>query len=213
MSLNFIPETGVSAALRPAGLLILLLAAGMAACDESSTEPIDPPAETATLTVDASADWVYVDLKDEPAVVTVTDAGASTAWDIAFQASAVKLNGGASGPGEVAGYCVCANAAATPEAIMAMTATSELADFEAVTTAAIPAAGAWIEDSEEPGGVFQRTPWYRYNLTGTDHQIWPTFNVYLIRTGGEVYKLQIISYYDDAGNPRHITFRSERIDG
>lgn len=192
--------------------LVIAASAAIIGCDESSTEPIDPP-ETATLTVDASTDWVYVDLKDEPAVVAVADPAVSTVWDIAFHTTAVKLNGGESGPADVSGYCLCANAEATAEAIMAMTAASEQADFEAVTSASLPASGSWIEDSAEPGGVFQRSPWYRYNLTGEDHQVWPTYNVYLIRAGGEVYKVQITGYYGATGDPRQITFVSARIDG
>jgi hypothetical protein len=57
------------------------------------------------------------------------------------------------------------------------------------------------------GGVFDEHRWYRYNLTGTDHQIWPTYDVYLIRRGTEVYKVQLVSYYDATGDSRHITFR------
>jgi hypothetical protein len=191
---------------------VLAACAALIACDESTTEPVDPPA-TATLTVDASAGWVYVDLTDEPAVVAAADPAASTTWDIAFQTTAVKLNGGASGPGAVAGYCVCGNAGATAEALMAMTPASEQGDFEAVTVASLPSSGSWIEDAAEPGGVFQQSPWYRYNLTGQDHQVWPTYDVYLIRAGGEVYKVQIIGYYGQTGDPRQITFRSARLDG
>ena len=93
-----------------------------------------------------------------------------------------------------------------------MTAAGERADFEAVGDAAIPPSSAWILDSAEPGGVFKRSPWYRYDLDG-QHTIFPTYDVYLIRAGSEVYKLQIIGYYDAEAKPRYITFRSARIDG
>jgi hypothetical protein len=187
----------------------LLALAALVGCEETSTEPFTP--ETRTFSVDASTDWVYVDLADEPSVVTPGNAATSAGWDIAFQATAVKLNGGESGGG-VAGHCLCANAGAPAEAIRALTPATELGAFEAVTAAAAPRSGAWILDSAEPGGVFKRTPWYRYNLAG-QHQVWPTYDVYLIRTDGEVYKVQITGYYDAEGNPRHITFRSARIDG
>jgi hypothetical protein len=60
-------------------------------------------------------------------------------------------------------------------------------------------------------GVFAQQPWYRYNITGTDNQIWPTFNVYLIKRGNEVYKVQLIGYYGPAGEPRILTMRYARL--
>lgn len=63
------------------------------------------PADVRMLTVDASAgeDWVHVDLVSG----AVVDGSAS--WQIAFSRYRVKLNGGDSGPGSVAGFL-----AATP---------------------------------------------------------------------------------------------------
>lgn len=49
--------------------------------------------------------------------------------------------------------------------------------------------------TDSAGGIFIDSIWYAYNLTGTDHQLWPNYRVYLIQTNGEVYKLQILSYY------------------
>ena len=68
---------------------------------------------------------------------------------------------------------------------------------------------AWTVDSF--GGVFVTSPWYRYNITGTDNQIWPNFNVYLIKDGDAVYKVQIISYYGPTGTSRQITLRTSRV--
>jgi hypothetical protein len=50
-------------------------------------------------------------------------------------------------------------------------------------------------------------PWYRYNITGTDNQIWPTYDVYLVRRGSDVYKVQLVGYYDAGGRSRQITVR------
>ena len=63
------------------------------------------------------------------------------------------------------------------------------------------------------GGVFAQKRWYRYNITGTDNQIWPTYDVYLVKRGTEVYKVQLINYYSASGDPRHITFRYEKVAG
>lgn len=339
--------------MRPAAFA-LAGAALLAGCTE--TGPADVGTDPATLTVDASADWAYVALGESATQVTVTDAATSTGWDIAFNATRVMLNGGAAGPGGVVGYCLCQNAAATEGQIEAMTPAAELGGFEAVTLAAVPAAGsAWesdaldaaitgwysynvtthevsaapsevwkvrgsgsapeyaklhvtdiagatqtdarvtIEYAVQPaaggtmgaaqtavldghagpvrfdfatgavvdtdswdimldgydiringgvsgpggagaaatdedfaavtdasdagthyrgdafGGVFALHPWYRYNLDG-NHTIFPTFDVFLLKRGTAVYKIQIIGYYNTAGDARHITFRYARLD-
>jgi hypothetical protein len=58
--------------------------------------------------------------------------------------------------------------------------------------------------------VFDAHPWYRYNLDG-GHQIWPTYDVFLIRRGDAVYKVQLTSYYGATGDSRQITFRYARL--
>lgn len=118
---------------------------------------------------------------------TVTETG----WDIAFEGYTIRVNGGISGSG---------SAAAVPVEDA----------FEALTDLLEVPSSAYRADSY--GGVFNTHRWYRYNLTGQDHQIWPTFDVYLIRKGDAVYKIQLINYYSAAGEPRHITLRSERVE-
>jgi hypothetical protein len=333
--------------LAPAALLLALSAC---AADELS----NPPASfEGTLTVNASAGWGYASLTDS-ALVAPIDPAASTEWEIAFNATRVMLNGGAAGNGDVAAYCICQNAGATNEQVIAMTAEGELADFEGVDASDIPAAGAFVEDSLVPvmngwyagvgaaatansaksfllrlnndtsfakarvigitapsagnagtvtveyalqvnsaagfgavdtievvagtptyvdlnsgatvteldgwdlrlegwtfkvnggvsgsgkvgvspstaafgeittaalpaqaystdafGGVFNGAPWYRYNIDpGAPNHIHPTFNVYLIRSGNSVYRIQLIDYYGPAGETRRISIRFARI--
>ncbi len=185
---------------------LLCCALALAAC-ESSESPLEPGTPTATLTVDAADGFAYVDLNGGSAnLVSVVDASASDLWDIGFSVTTVVLNGGTAGPGDVVGYCICQNSSATDAQVMAFTAASQLAAFEAVTAAQIPtSAGQWSAD------VFTTQRWYRYNLTGTDHQVWPTFEVYLIKDGDAVYKVQLTSYYGPGGEPRQITFRYARL--
>jgi hypothetical protein len=76
--------------------------------------------------------------------------------------------------------------------------------FDAVTDAG--AAPPQVYQADRFGGVFSRSPWYRYNLDG-NNTIFPTFDVYLIRRGDRVWKLQVVNYYNVAGDARHITFR------
>jgi hypothetical protein len=314
----------------------------------SSGEIEAPPEPTdGSITVDASAGWAYLSLADE-AVVGVTEPTTSPAWDIAFNATRVMLNGGAAGPGGVTGYCLCQNAAASDPDVVAFTAESEAGDFDQVTAAQVPAGASFeaealvpalrgwytgagtaalastgttwllrlddgvgyaklrpvsltaptdaqagqvaLEYAVQPAadqpfgavrtvtldassataldlasgvlgpsvegwdlrldgftirlnggvsgsgiaaattttedfasvataavdsrafqqdgfaGVFNSHPWYRYNLTG-ENIIHPTFDVFLVRRGTAVYKLQLVDYYGPAGEPRRITVR------
>lgn len=332
--------------------LLLAFALPIATACSSDDVIAPPPPVEGTLTVDAAADWAYVDLATGDLVTPTPSANESGAWDVAFNVTSVMLNGGEAGPGGVVGYCVCQNAAATDEQVLDMTAESELAGFEAVT--AVPAGVAWTEDALTPAltgwytgagasaaadpsrtflvrlaggdgyaklhitgiegasatapgtvtlewavqpssdaafgptiaqafdvtaegttlidldpsegvpigtgwdlklegwnvslnggpsgagdvgviptgevfedittafvedvsyrtdsytGVFGDSPWYRYDIEG-DHRISPTFDVYLVKRGTAVYKLQLLDYYGATGNPRQITFRYERI--
>ena len=320
------------------------------ACSSGELQAPPDPVE-GTLTVDASTDWAFASLGDE-SVVSVADPASSAAWDIGLNATRVMLNGGAAGPGAVIGHCLCQNAGASDADIIAMTADGELADFDAVTSADIPAEtsfeseallgaingwytgsgaaaaanpdlawllrlqdgtsyaklrvttlagptadhagqvtlefavqataeaafgptqtitldastlaqvdlntasttpddGTWdlslegftlrtnsgvsgsgavgATPSPEPfaavttaavdsrayqvdgfAGVFASHPWYKYNLTG-ENIIHPTFDVYLVKRGADVYKVQLIDYYSAAGEPRHISFRYAKL--
>ena len=338
------------AARRALGAAIAAAALVAACSSDDVTAPL-PPVE-GTITVDAATGWAYVDLDEGTTVTPTPSAAESEAWDIAFNVTNVMLNGGEAGPGGVVGYCICQNAGATNEQVLAMTAESELADFETVT--AVPAGITWTDDvltpafagwytgsggaaaadpsrtfltrlsggsayakirvtdleaptAATPGtisfeyaiqptsadpfgptlahvttvhesgttlidldpqegvpigtgwdlklegwnivlnggpsgpgqvgvittstpfdevttayiegvnyqtdrytGVFGASRWYRYDLEG-DNRISPTFEVYLLKRGDSVYKIQLLDYYGDTGDPRQITFRYERI--
>ena len=121
--------------------------------------------------------------------------GTATSWDIAFDGWAIRTNGGVSGSGTVK---------AVPDAVTAF------ATIDATYAASAPAA-AYRGDTFS--GVFAAHPWYRYNITGTDNQIWPLFNVYLVKRGSTLFKIQLTSYYSAAGAPRNITVRYAKIAG
>lgn len=339
-----------------AAVCAFLLAPLLACTDDEPTGPED--AGVGTQTIDAAAAWAYVTFAAEGAsTISVNDRSSSSSWDMGFFATSVMLNGGAAGPGGVSGYCVCQNAGATDGQILAMTAETERADFDAVTALQIPVDdAAWQSDALAPvidewfrynptthavtaavekawkvrtasgasyakfhvtslangtqqhageitfeyalqasagapfepvhaatvdvsagavhydleggvvvsgsdewdlrfegydirvnggvsgkasagaslaeesfdaiadasdltashyrgdayGGVFDEHAWYRYNLEG-NHQIWPTFDVYLIRRGGSVYKVQLTNYYSATGEARNITLRYARL--
>lgn len=192
-------------ALRP--LAATVLACSAAACSgDGPTEP--QPSPTATLTADASAGWAFVALGTPATPRTVGDPATSAAWDMGFNATSVMLNGGTDGPAGVVALCLCQNEGATDAQVLAMTPESELADFEAVRAGDVPPAA----DARWSADVFETHRWYRYNLTGT-HQISPTFQVYLVRRGSAVYKVQLVNYYGPAGETRRITFRYAKLAG
>jgi hypothetical protein len=139
------------------------------------------PAEAAT--VDVSSGAVDYDL-DSSAVVT-----GSPAWDLRFDGYDIRVNGGVSGGGSAG-------------------ASLSVESFDAMTDASDLTASHYRGDAF--GGVFEEHPWYRYNLQG-NHQIWPTYDVYLIRRGEAVYKVQLTSYYGPTGESRQITFRYARL--
>lgn len=329
-----------------------LALAALTACSSDDVTAPPRPAEGA-FTVDASTGWVYVSLRDSAVVTPTPSAGESAAWDVAFYATNVTLNGGAAGPGGVTGACVCQNAGATNAEVLAMTPESQRAAFDAVT--AVPAGATFIADvlapaitgwftgtgtsaAADPGKVFlvrladstafakvrvaalqgasattagrvtleyavqpagaaavgptrtldvdvaggvrsvdldtgtltnDATGWdlrldgftirvnggvsgpgkggatpapasfeatttasvqanayrtdsyagafgasryYRYNIGG-DNRISPTFDVYLVRRGAAVHKLQVLNYYSTTGQPRFVTFRYRQIAG
>ncbi|HEY0970651.1 MAG TPA: HmuY family protein [Gemmatimonadales bacterium] len=345
----------IHTAIRRGAVAALLLSVAACGRDEA-TAPITPVAGTAT--VDASKGWAFLSL-ESGSVVTPADPLRSTEWDIAFNGTNVRLNGGEGGAAGVTGYCLCQNSAAAPssEQVLAMTPQSELADFDAVTASALPGASSFTGDvlvpavqewhtgsgatatvsdavwlvrlrdslaysklrvvslqgptAATPGrvtlefatqpsttaplgatrilavdvpatgtvrvdlvdgvtttsstawdlefagwtlrvnggasgrgkvgvyavdtpfaeitdayagdpraysrtdayaGVFADSPWYRYNLRG-DHGVSPIFDVYLVRRGDRVYKVQVIDYYGPAGEPRQISVRYEQIAG
>lgn len=123
---------------------------------------------------------------------TGTVTTSATDWDVRVDGWAIRVNGGASGTGK---------AAATPAPAGQ--------SFGAVTTASVDARAY---QTDRFAGVFAARPWYRYNLAG-DRRVTPTFDVYLLRRGSTVYKLQITNYYGPAGEPRQITFRYARLQG
>lgn len=171
-------------------LLSLPLAIGLASCDDNDgpVGPIDDD-EPGTLTVDAVSGWAYVTLGDPAALVQVGDPNGSTAWDLALSATAVTLNGGAAGPADVRGFCLCQNDAATDEQVLAMTPAGQLAAFEAVTAADVPTdEDAWLSDALSPA----LDGWWSYDFT--THTVNPvTTNSWIVRAADEsnLFKLRV----------------------
>ena len=119
-------------------------------------------------------------------------AGTATAWDLQLDGWNLRLNSGVSGTGSTVGIGF-----AMP-----------FITLDAATAAQVQSTTFRRDGFASQFGV---KPWYRYNVTGTDMQIWPTFNVYLVKRGTSVHKVQLTGYYNLAGEPRYITVRSARL--
>lgn len=156
-----------------------------------------------TIAVDASSedDWVYLDLTGATQTVPATPATDAAGWEIALQRSDIKLNGGASGIGNIAIHDL-------------------LRDDWAARTA-VPADAEWHADSSAEELAFVTYPpreiggecafdadgdygWYYYSgfcdKGNGNHHISPRDVVYIVRgRNGTFHKLRILAYYSDTG--------------
>jgi hypothetical protein len=135
---------------------------------------------------------VYVNLS-----TGTTSASSSAAWDIALQGYTITVDGGVSGSG---------NVGAVP-----LVPSTFYNSYAAIT--AIPVGATGIPSSafatDGAGGVFLSAAPYRYDPTS--HQVYPTYDVYLIKRGTDVYKAQVTSYYSTTGVFGYVTLRYEKL--
>lgn len=137
--------------------------------------------------------WVYFDLERRAQVNPGTPED-SRDWDLGFQRFRIKLNGGASGDGNM-----------------------QLARIEDASFADVkqPPADGYVtdqpdgpDDNSEPDLAFSsgEHAWYAYD--STDHTLTARAVVYVLRSvEGQPYKLQLLQYYDRAGTGGYPEFR------
>ena len=150
----------------------------------------EPPALAAvTFTIDATNEeaWAYFSFASGD-IVEVEDAANSEVWDIGFQRTKVKLNGGVSGPGM--------------GSVVMLTETT----FEAVTVA--PADG-YLADTEDTLAIVPQSEkgWYIY--TGPPaHWILPLEDrVFAVKAAdGTFAKIRFVGYYKDNENKKDSGF-------
>jgi len=147
--------------------------------------------------VDATSmmDWVYFSLQSQREV-TPADPGQSQEWDVGFQRSNVKINGGVSGAGGVS--------------VSALSA-----PFDDVVA---PPADGYLEDAEDadmdgsPDYAFAAGDgWYEYDPAS--HTLSARDTVFVVKTAGGAFKLQFSNYYDAAGTPAMPQFRWAPLGG
>lgn len=61
-----------------------------------------------------------------------------------------------------------------------------------------------------PNSIDDATGLFWYNIQG-NNRLWPTYNVFLIEDGGDIYKLQVTDYYSATGTPGQLTLRFEQL--
>ena len=158
---------------------------------EAQDSPVEPVEmlEAVTFTIDATSkeEWTYFSFAAGD-VVDVEDAATSEAWDIGFQRTQVKLNGGVSGPGE--------------GSVVMLTETT----FAAVTAA--PADG-YVADTADTLAIVPQSEkgWYLYTGAPT-HWILPLEDrVFVVKAAdGTFAKLRFVGYYKDNENKQDSGF-------
>ena len=195
-------------------LAVLAASALLAGCGGASTtqdaEPQEKNYSERQLDASDNTDYVYINLDTNTELsLTAEQAASSTDWHVAFRRFSVQLNGGASGPGAVAGAIADAqtdfyDAGGDPLVSVFTNATpeSELSAFEAT----LAAPGSWATDSvvtQLRGTSSTDGGWYLYNpMNGVMSA--NTENGWLIRSGeGNSYarmRAQELTFATRSGN-------------
>ena len=160
---------------------------------ETNTETPAKDLSSFTLTVDATnqENWAYFSFK-EGKVIEMQKADSSKEWDLAFQRTKVKINGGISGPGD--------------GGVVMLTETQ----FSSVVQA--PADGYEIDTADTLAIVPQsKKGWYVYTGVPT-HWVLPIEDrIFVFTTAtGAFAKVQFLGYYKDNKankDPAFVTFK------
>ncbi len=140
---------------------------------------------------------IEADLSRGPAFLSLAE-GAATGpdgcgWDLAFTPDfMIRLNAD------------CGAGTFPLEAAEDFTALARADDAPAYAGFLSVISGAFPATVNDASGFF----WYNIQ---EGSRMWPTYNVFLVRTGDEIYKVQIAGYYDATGNSGHPTLRFQRL--
>ncbi len=139
---------------------------------------------------------------DIDTAVEVACTGSAAEWDIKVEVAGrnwhIWTNGGVSGSGKGGAF-------GPFDAASIVRYTSGTASPSGTSIARM-----YRQDSA--GGLFDDNTWYAYGLAG-NNKLWPNYRVYAIDTGTGFYKLQILSYYDQAGVGGNYTIRYAPLAG
>ena len=139
--------------------------------------------------------WVYFSLQSQQEV-TPDAPERSPSWDLGFQRSNVKLNGGTSGAGGV----MVAVASGSFDSVLQPPSDGYIAD------------AADMDMDGSPDYAFGAGDgWYNYDPA--THVLTARDAVFVVKTPGGYFKLQFSSYYDSAGTPGMPQFRWAPLGG
>lgn len=149
---------------------------------------------------------------------SVVDCGSDT-WDVQYtsigHSMLILVNGGYSGSHQ--GGVFIADDSDPSDELYAM----EKADIDAIDVSALEE-GDFAADAESTVNMFYNprgefgsdySDWYAYSLL-ENNGIWPNFRVYAVKETDteEVTLVQVVNYYNDADEGRHITIRYRALD-
>ncbi len=144
-------------------------------------------------------DFTYFSFARQDVVaLTAAEAAQSTEWHIAFKRSEIRLNGGISGPGSVAGFDLME----AEDIVVEET-------FDAITAADIPGSDAFIAD----GPAYAIGEWYSYHAAS--HRMEASGNVYELRLADGQFAKFVVDAIEGASrtDAGRITFRWVVADG
>lgn len=146
-----------------------------------------------TVTLDVGTGTAYLDFSSA-SEVSPANPEQSTDWDIAFTSYEIHLNSNIFGPGLATAYPLYLEL-------------EDPTDFDNVSDAPTQSQGYFWDES---GSAL--TDWYNY--TGPpNHQLLSKEHVYLLKSEGTVYKLQIYSYYMNVdGSPESAWYSFNWLD-
>lgn len=176
--------------------------------DENQNQEQKDPTETVTTTDEGDYKLTVVDTNDVEGAIYVSlldgaqiEGDDNTDWHLAFEGYSIILNGGYSGPGDVAAQIL------------------DGADFDAITQAPD---GTYLTDGEaetsqwgqNPARLFdQEDAWYEYDPGDPSHTVGIRDRVYILHLDGENFaKFKLTSFYDTHGTPGFYNFQWAPID-
>jgi hypothetical protein len=137
--------------------------------------------QTRVVEVPLAGGGKYVDFDapvDDADPANVPDWDFKIEYDGVAREYRITLNGGVSGAGNAAAF----GPTSTPDTYTSGTDSTLVTHYT----------------GDSAGGVFVDSSWYAYGQSfspAVDHKLWPNYRIYLVKSGTDVYKLQILSYY------------------
>lgn len=190
------------------------------AADADTLYPVPPATpQTYTTSLGASTGSECIDFDSGAAIANCDiDNNSDATWDLLWEKNATTsvrnlwTNGGVKGANTSRGG--------------ALGPREQLSSLDSYTKAAVFTTGSGREinvgtTKDSAGGIFSiqeigaKYGWGEYSLAG-NNKLWPNFRVWTIRTGANAashtyYKMQILAYYNLAGESGHFTYRLEEL--